>query len=83
MFFCFHANFSGQEDLQKYNLPIAVAVVMSGQYEDDIDNVDDVVYTGQGGHDLLGSKLQQKDQKLVGGNLALKVSDLELLMLCV
>ncbi|CAO2829657.1 unnamed protein product [Amaranthus hypochondriacus] len=63
-----------REDLQKYNLPIAVAVVMSGQYEDDIDNVDDVVYTGQGGHDLLGSKLQQKDQKLVGGNLALKNS---------
>lgn len=42
-------------------------------YEDDTDNADEILYTGQGGHDLLGSKQQIKDQKLERGNLALKV----------
>ncbi|XP_021722991.1 histone-lysine N-methyltransferase, H3 lysine-9 specific SUVH4-like [Chenopodium quinoa] len=59
---------------EKCTLPIAVAIVMSGQYEDDLDNADDIIYTGEGGHDLLGSKLQQEDQVLVRGNLALKNS---------
>ncbi|RYR04710.1 hypothetical protein Ahy_B06g084489 isoform A [Arachis hypogaea] len=55
-----------------YEYPIAVAIVLSGQYEDDVDNADDVVYTGQGGHNLTGDKRQIKDQKLERGNLALK-----------
>lgn len=42
-------------------------------YEDDLDNSEDIVYTGQGGHDLLGSKHQVSDQKMERGNLALKV----------
>lgn len=42
-------------------------------YEDDLDNSEDIVYTGQGGHDLLGSRHQVGDQKLERGNLALKV----------
>lgn len=57
-----------------YNFPIAVAIVMSGQYEDDLDNSEDIIYTGQGGHDLVGSKLQCADQALVRGNLAMKNS---------
>ncbi|KAJ8759378.1 hypothetical protein K2173_006898 [Erythroxylum novogranatense] len=52
--------------------PLAVAIVLSGQYEDDVDNSDEVVYTGQGGNDLLGSKHQIKDQIMNRGNLALK-----------
>lgn len=53
--------------------PVAVCIVLSGMYEDDTDNADEVVYTGQGGHDLLGSKHQISDQKMARGNLALKV----------
>ncbi|XP_045823256.1 histone-lysine N-methyltransferase, H3 lysine-9 specific SUVH4-like [Trifolium pratense] len=55
-----------------YQFPIAVAIVLSGMYEDDVDNAEDVVYTGQGGHDLNGDKRQIQDQKLERGNLALK-----------
>ncbi|XP_011033766.1 PREDICTED: histone-lysine N-methyltransferase, H3 lysine-9 specific SUVH4 isoform X2 [Populus euphratica] len=55
-----------------YMFPLAVAIVISGMYEDDLDNADDVIYTGQGGHDLTGNKRQIQDQKLERGNLALK-----------
>ncbi|RZB59620.1 histone-lysine N-methyltransferase, H3 lysine-9 specific SUVH4-like [Glycine soja] len=55
-----------------YELPVAVAIVISGMYEDDLDNAEDVVYTGQGGHNLTGDKRQFRDQKLERGNLALK-----------
>ncbi|XP_074294359.1 histone-lysine N-methyltransferase, H3 lysine-9 specific SUVH4-like isoform X2 [Silene latifolia] len=64
-------------NFSKYKLPLAVAIVMSGQYEDDLDNSEDVIYTGQGGHDLLGNKKQIADQKMTGGNLALQNSMLE------
>jgi [histone H3]-lysine9 N-trimethyltransferase EHMT len=53
--------------------PLATCIVLSGQYEDDLDNADTITYTGQGGHDLLGNKKQISDQKLERGNLALKV----------
>lgn len=56
-----------------YTFPVAVAIVLSGMYEDDQDNADDVVYTGQGGHNLTGDKRQIRDQVLERGNLALKV----------
>ncbi|XP_074275161.1 histone-lysine N-methyltransferase, H3 lysine-9 specific SUVH4-like isoform X2 [Silene latifolia] len=60
--------------LSEYTFPLAVAVVMSGQYEDDLDNSEDVIYTGQGGNNLLGDKKQIGDQKMERGNLALKNS---------
>ena len=50
-----------------------MAIVLSGMYEDDLDNAEDVVYTGQGGHNLNGDKRQIQDQVLLRGNLALKV----------
>ncbi|GAV84485.1 YDG_SRA domain-containing protein [Cephalotus follicularis] len=56
-----------------YTLPLAVAIVLSGMYEDDLDNVEDVIYTGQGGHNLTGDKRQIRDQVMERGNLALKV----------
>ncbi|KAI4348385.1 hypothetical protein L6164_009114 [Bauhinia variegata] len=56
----------------KYTFPLAVAIVLSGMYEDDLDNAEDVVYTGQGGHNLTGDKRQIRDQVLERGNLALK-----------
>ncbi|XWS30575.1 hypothetical protein CRYUN_Cryun24cG0130700 [Craigia yunnanensis] len=59
-------------EYEHYIFPLAVAIVLSGMYEDDLDNAEDVVYTGQGGHDLTGNKRQIRDQVLERGNLALK-----------
>ncbi|KAF8118096.1 hypothetical protein N665_0006s0096 [Sinapis alba] len=61
-----------QKEYSDYHFPLAVSIVMSGQYEDDLDNADVVTYTGQGGHNLTGNKRQIKDQELLRGNLALK-----------
>lgn len=63
---------SSQKDYPQYKLPITVAIVLSGQYEDDLDNCEDVVYTGQGGNNLLGNKRQISDQVMKRGNLGLK-----------
>ncbi|XP_042498176.1 uncharacterized protein LOC122076744 isoform X2 [Macadamia integrifolia] len=63
-----------EKEYSGYTFPLAVAIVLSGQYEDDLDNSEDVVYTGQGGNNLLGNKRQVKDQVMERGNLALKNS---------
>eukprot|EP01018_Ginkgo_biloba_P017388 Gb_31631 [translate_table: standard] len=68
------ANYKKMEEYKGYTFPLAVAIVLSGEYEDDVDNSEDVVYTGQGGHNLLGDKRQVKDQEMLRGNLALKNS---------
>ncbi|XVF13829.1 hypothetical protein REPUB_Repub09cG0002000 [Reevesia pubescens] len=60
-------------EYEHHIFPFAIAIVLSGMYEDDLDNAEDVVYTGQGGHDLTGNKRQIQDQVLERGNLALKV----------
>lgn len=57
--------------------------MLSGQYEDDVDNSEEVVYTGQGGHDLLGNKRQIRDQVMTRGNLALKVCPREYIYICI
>ncbi|KAG8385028.1 hypothetical protein BUALT_Bualt04G0180300 [Buddleja alternifolia] len=59
-------------DLKDYKLPLTVSIVLSGQYEDDLDNCNDIVYTGQGGNNLLGDKRQISDQVMKRGNLGLK-----------
>ncbi|GFQ00795.1 histone-lysine n-methyltransferase h3 lysine-9 specific suvh4 [Phtheirospermum japonicum] len=59
-------------NLSKYKLPLTISIVLSGQYEDDLDNCEDIIYTGQGGNNLLGDKRQISDQKLERGNLGLK-----------
>ncbi|XP_059640250.1 histone-lysine N-methyltransferase, H3 lysine-9 specific SUVH4-like [Cornus florida] len=61
-----------KKEFSNYTLPLAVAIVLSGQYEDDLDNCEDIVYTGQGGNNLLGDKRQMRDQVMVQGNLGLK-----------
>ncbi|KAK9117704.1 hypothetical protein Sjap_016651 [Stephania japonica] len=63
-----------KDKYKHYTFPLAVAIVLSGIYEDDQDNSDEVVYTGQGGNDLLGNKKQISDQVMKRGNLALKHS---------
>lgn len=61
------------QDYGDYTLPLAISIVMSGQYEDNLDKYEEIVYTGQGGNNLLGDKHQMKDQVMKRGNLALKV----------
>ncbi|KAG7209691.1 hypothetical protein KM043_011335 [Ampulex compressa] len=55
----------------------AYSIVLSGGYEDDIDNGDEFVYTGSGGRDLSGNKRtaeQSCDQTLTRMNKALAVN---------
>ncbi|XP_026432555.1 histone-lysine N-methyltransferase, H3 lysine-9 specific SUVH4-like [Papaver somniferum] len=66
------AKFKKVAEFKNYTFPVAISIVLSGQYEDDLDNSDDVIYTGQGGNDLLGNKSQIADQVMKRGNLALK-----------
>ena len=50
--------------------PVAVSIVSSGGYDDDADDADVLIYTGQGGNVNRKDK-QVADQKLERGNLAL------------
>uniref|UniRef100_A0A1B6CG73 RING-type E3 ubiquitin transferase n=1 Tax=Clastoptera arizonana TaxID=38151 RepID=A0A1B6CG73_9HEMI len=55
----------------------AFSIVLSGGYEDDIDNGDEFFYTGSGGRDLSGNKrtaTQSCDQKLTRMNKALALN---------
>lgn len=62
-------------------LPIAVAIVMSGGYEDDVDKLEELIYTGQGGNDLKGDRKQHRDQRVLQrSNSSLRVSDLYMFM---
>lgn len=54
----------------------ADSIVLSGGYEDDLDEDDLIVYTGHGGRDPETGQ-QVSDQLLTGGNLALAVSCLQ------
>ena len=51
----------------------ACSIVLSGGYEDDIDDLNYILYTGQGGQDKPGGK-QVADQDYVRGNKALVLS---------
>ncbi|KAK7317760.1 hypothetical protein RJT34_02251 [Clitoria ternatea] len=53
--------------------PIATSVIVSGGYEDDMDDGEVIVYTGHGGQEKNSSR-QVCDQKLESGNLALERS---------
>ncbi|XP_050422764.1 E3 ubiquitin-protein ligase UHRF1-like isoform X2 [Adelges cooleyi] len=55
----------------------AFSIVLSGGYEDDVDNGDEFLYTGSGGRDLSGNKrtaLQSCDQQLTRYNRALALN---------
>ncbi len=51
----------------------ACSIVLSGGYEDDIDEIDFIYYTGAGGQNIPGGK-QVKDQEFKKQNQALKLS---------
>ncbi|XP_020405510.1 histone-lysine N-methyltransferase isoform X1 [Zea mays] len=63
------------KEYSNLTFPLATCIVMSGVYEDDLDKADEIIYTGQGGNDLLGNHRQIGSQQLKRGNLALKVVD--------
>ncbi|CAO2833089.1 unnamed protein product [Amaranthus hypochondriacus] len=54
--------------------PLAVSIVSSGGYDDDADDADVLVYTGQGGGNYSNKGKEASDQKLERGNLALERS---------
>ncbi|GJM92004.1 hypothetical protein PR202_ga08427 [Eleusine coracana subsp. coracana] len=62
------------KEYENLTFPLATCIVMSGIYEDDLDKADEIIYTGQGGNDLLGNHRQIGSQQLKRGNLALKNS---------
>ena len=51
----------------------ASSIVLSGGYEDDIDDWNNILYTGQGGQDKPGGK-QDADQEFTLGNEGLRIS---------
>lgn len=53
--------------------PVALSIVSSGGYDDDAEDSDVLVYSGQGGI-VSGKDKQASDQKLERGNLALETS---------
>ncbi|GAA0154619.1 histone modifying enzyme [Lithospermum erythrorhizon] len=52
---------------------LALSIVASGAYADDMENPDVLIYSGQGGN-LIAKNKNPEDQKLERGNLALKNS---------
>ena len=50
----------------------AYSIVLSSGYEDDIDNLDEISYTGQGGQDAPGER-QIEDQEFTKGNYGLQL----------
>ncbi|KAL3684038.1 hypothetical protein R1sor_002060 [Riccia sorocarpa] len=66
---------SNYRDANGEVVSVAVSVIASGGYEDDRDEGDVLIYTGQGGNNSYkGVKGKGSDQELVRGNLALKNS---------
>ncbi|KAJ0538688.1 putative [histone H3]-lysine(4) N-trimethyltransferase [Helianthus annuus] len=53
---------------------LAISVVDSQRYSNVSGSSDTLIYSGQGGHGLFGSKSPPKDQQLVSGNMAMKNS---------
>ncbi|CAI9095626.1 OLC1v1031615C1 [Oldenlandia corymbosa var. corymbosa] len=59
----------GIDSMDSEGKKIAISIVASGGYDDDMENPDVVIYSGQGG--LKAKDKQPEDQKLEKGNLAL------------
>lgn len=56
-----------------YKLPLAVCIALAGRYEDDAGNLQEIVYTGEGGRSSVTSTRgrQCRHQRLSKGNLGL------------
>jgi len=58
----------------EWSEPVATSIISSGGYEDDEDDGETLIYTGQGGNNYKTDRRQTDDQKLERGNLALERS---------
>lgn len=66
-----HCRFqNGIDYMEKNGQLLATSIVDSGRYSNDMESTDVLIYSGQGGNPMVGTR-QIEDQKLVGGNLAL------------
>ncbi|KAK8459700.1 hypothetical protein SEVIR_2G193500v4 [Setaria viridis] len=66
-----HRPHQGGIDTSTVNgVPVAISIVASGGYPDELSSSDELIYTGSGGK--AGGNKQGDDQKLERGNLALK-----------
>jgi euchromatic histone-lysine N-methyltransferase len=66
-----HRLYQGGIDTSKVNgVPVAISVVASGGYSDELSSSGELIYTGSGGK--AGGNKDGSDQKLERGNLALK-----------
>ncbi|CDP08342.1 unnamed protein product [Coffea canephora] len=66
-----HRLYQAGIDYMKHNgVLVATSIVASGAYDDDMENADVLIYSGQGGN-IVGKDKQPEDQKLERGNLAL------------
>jgi euchromatic histone-lysine N-methyltransferase len=66
-----HRPYQGGIDTCKVNgVPVAISIVASGGYPDELPSSDELIYTGSGGK--ASGKKEAEDQELKRGNLALK-----------
>jgi euchromatic histone-lysine N-methyltransferase len=66
-----HRPYQGGIDTCKVNgVPVAISIVASGGYPDELPSSDELIYTGSGGKAI--GKKEAEDQELKRGNLALK-----------
>ncbi|CAN6249768.1 unnamed protein product [Urochloa humidicola] len=63
-------NQAGIDTTKVDGVPVAVSIVASGGYPDELSSSDELIYTGSGGK--AGGNKEADDQKLERGNLALK-----------
>ncbi|CAN6240525.1 unnamed protein product [Urochloa humidicola] len=63
-------NQAGIDTTKVNGVPVAVSIVASGGYPDELSSSDELIYTGSGGK--AGGNKEADDQKLERGNLALK-----------
>ena len=59
------------KDVTGLGIPLALSIVVAGCYEDDADDGIELIFTGEGGNNLLGDKKQIGSQREVRGNAAL------------
>ncbi|KAM3397012.1 hypothetical protein P3S68_000524 [Capsicum galapagoense] len=64
---------AGIDFMDSRGLLVAISIVASGAYDDDLGDAHELIYSGQGGN-VVGKVKIPEDQKLVKGNLALKNS---------
>ncbi|KAI8016531.1 putative trehalose-phosphate phosphatase F [Camellia lanceoleosa] len=71
------------KDFSGYTLPLTIAIVLSGQYEDDLDFCDDIVYIDQGGNNCSTINVKYRIKSLVETTKSIKGAKVENNKFCV